>query len=235
MKNQTQNSDKKQKRVKSSRQKKVNLVFDEEKRRQFLGGFRKRKLQRQKKAQEELQQQLKEEKKRIKKNAKDSYKKWISYRAVPELEELLAKKEYEEEGHTVSILELKVSDLEQQSSLIGENIVKYDDDDDDENKNGKNEESDDNCNSNEVPGMEIVRKPLKKKKIEKELPEKKPTESGKNIKKAIKRIATKEVQKSKAFQQKQKMEHLKNKKKMRQKVKNQNKLKKKDSRNKRSA
>lgn len=83
--------------------------------------------------------------------------------------------------------------------------------------------------------MEIIRKPLKKQKIEKELPEKKPSESGKNIKKAIKRIATKEVQKSRAFQQKQKIEHLKNKKKMRQKIKNQKKLKKKDSRNKRSA
>lgn len=133
----------------------------------------------------------------------------------------------------MSILELKVSDLEQQSSLIGENIVKYDDDD--ENEIEKNDNSDDNCNSNEVPGMEIVRKPLKKQKTQQELLEKKPTENGINIKKAIKRIATKEVQKSKAFQQKQKMEHLKNKKKMRQKVKNQNKLKKKDSRNKRSA
>ncbi|XP_017888046.2 nucleolar protein 12 [Ceratina calcarata] len=48
------------------KRKKITLVFDETKRKEFLQGFRKRKLQRQQRAKEELQKQLKEEKKRIK-------------------------------------------------------------------------------------------------------------------------------------------------------------------------
>jgi Nucleolar protein 12 (25kDa) len=51
---------KKQKKVKNE------LVFDNQKREEFLKGFSKRKLQRKKKAQEETEKLLKEEKKRIK-------------------------------------------------------------------------------------------------------------------------------------------------------------------------
>ena len=151
----------------------------------------------------------------------------ISYRAVPELEELLSQKEYEEEGQTVSILELNVADLEQGSSLIGENEVEY------EGEDGGEVEQSDNKNSSindEIPGMELKQKPEKKLKQVPKSPEKKTHETSKNIKKAIKRKATKEVQKSKVFQQKQKIEHLKNKKKMRQKLKMQQKFKKRETR-----
>lgn len=79
----------KRKNKNQDRKKKISLVFDENKRkyekttnayfkinipllmrdiifREFLCGFRKRKLERKKKAQEELQRMLKEEKRRIK-------------------------------------------------------------------------------------------------------------------------------------------------------------------------
>jgi ribosomal RNA-processing protein 17 len=45
------------------------LVFDNQKREDFLKGFSKRKKQRQKKAQEEIEVKLKEERKKIKEEA----------------------------------------------------------------------------------------------------------------------------------------------------------------------
>lgn len=49
-------------------------------RREFLGGFRKRKLERKKKAQEQLQQRLKEERKIIKQNVNNtSLRKCITF------------------------------------------------------------------------------------------------------------------------------------------------------------
>lgn len=54
--------------------------------RDFLTGFRKRKLQRKKKAQEDLEVQLKVERKRIRLEAKDALKKLVvSHRDIPEL------------------------------------------------------------------------------------------------------------------------------------------------------
>lgn len=51
---------------KNRKKAKNEVVFDNEKREEFLKGFTKRKQQRKKKAQEEIARKLKEEKKRIK-------------------------------------------------------------------------------------------------------------------------------------------------------------------------
>lgn len=51
---------------KKFRKPKTELVFDNQKREEFLKGFSKRKQQRQKKAKEENEKKLKEERKRIK-------------------------------------------------------------------------------------------------------------------------------------------------------------------------
>lgn len=57
--------------------------------REFLTGFRKRKLQRKKQATEVLEQQLKEERKRIRLEAKHAYKKLVvTNRDIPELSEV---------------------------------------------------------------------------------------------------------------------------------------------------
>lgn len=153
-----------------------------------MSGFHKRKLQRKKKAQEELQQQLKEERKRLKTEAKESYKKLlVSSRPIPEVEELL-KEEYEEDNVTVKVVELCAN----QPANINESR-------DDE------QEEEMQCEESEVPGMDL--KPRSKSE------EKKVFRNDKDIKKALKKQATKNVQKSKVFQKKHKLERQKQKKK----------------------
>ncbi|XP_067006129.1 nucleolar protein 12 [Anabrus simplex] len=178
-----------------SRQKKARkkfaIVFDPQARREFLSGFHKRKLQRKKKAHEELKQQLKDERKRLKQEARESYKKLIvSHRPVPELEHLFTEK-YELENHSVSIMELSASELAKKNNWIGENKVQYEQEDDDDEEEDR--ESDEEKEGNEVPGM-VLKTP-------------------RDVKKVLKKQATKQVQKSKAFQMKNKLEQRKNKKK----------------------
>lgn len=132
-----------------------------------------------------MQQQLKEERKRLKAEAKESYKKLlVSSRPIPEVEELL-KEEYEEDNVTVKVVELSANKPVEAS---------------------ESEEEEEQCEEeSEVPGMEL--KP--KKKTE----EKKVFRSHKDVKKELKRQATKNVQKSKVFQKKNKVERQKQKKK----------------------
>ncbi|XP_071878667.1 nucleolar protein viriato [Bombus fervidus] len=220
-------------RNQSKKRKKIILVFDENKRQEFLKGFRKRKLQRQQKAKDELQQQLKEERKRIKHEeilllqARERYKKLLSNRDIPEIQQLLSQEEYETEGHTVSILELNVADLAEKNALIGENKGT------DEVENNEKEESDkDSENDEEIVGM-----PLNEKKQTKSLKENvkgKQIDNRKDLKKAVKRAALQQVKKSKAFQQKQKMERQKNKKESMRKRKRVEKAKKRSGKLKKS-
>ncbi|EFN71242.1 hypothetical protein EAG_13349 [Camponotus floridanus] len=199
------------------RRKKITLVFDEEKRREFLGGFRKRKLERKRKAQEQLQKQLKEERKKIKQEARERYKKFVAHRNVPELEELLSKQEYDLEGHTVSILELNVTDLAG-DRWIGENKIaeKKEEEQDDQSEHSNND-------NNEIVGMSLKEK-------QKNLTQQKPKsddqqiKSSKEIKREIKKATLKQIKKSKAFQQKQRLEQQKNKKQSRQKLHNAQKV-----------
>lgn len=191
------------------KRKKITLVFDENKRREFLTGFRKRKLQRKQKAKEELQQRLKEERKKIKQETRERYKKLLSNRDIPEIQQLLSQQEYETEGHTISILELNTADLAEKNTLIGENK------DINEVKSNEEEESDrDSRNNEEIVGMPLNEKkqPRNLRENSKENFKEKQIENRKDLKKAIKRASLKQVKKSKAFQQKQKMERQKNKK-----------------------
>ncbi|PSN34067.1 hypothetical protein C0J52_12821 [Blattella germanica] len=180
-------------RKRINRKTKLNLVFDPQARREFLTGFHKRKLQRKKKAQEELDQQLKEERKRLKQEAKESYKRLVvSHRPIPELEDIISEN-YELENHSISITELSASDLAVKNNWIGVNKVHYED------EKTKVTEGEDGSVKEELPGMEI--------------------NSKKDIKKIVKKEATKQVQKSKVFKLKNKLERQKNKKEAR-KVKN---------------
>ncbi|PBC25987.1 Nucleolar protein [Apis cerana cerana] len=177
------------------KRRKINLVFDENKRREFLKGFRKRKLQRQQKAKEELQQQLKEERKRIKHEE-----------SIHTYTRTLQKQEYETEGHTVSILELNIDDLAEKNALIGENKGINTSEMDKEIENDKNHSE----NDEEIIGMSIKKK--EQIKSSKENIKNKQIDNRKDFKKAIKKAALKQVKKSKAFQKKQKLERQKNKK-----------------------
>ncbi|GLV44581.1 hypothetical protein CBL_13487 [Carabus blaptoides fortunei] len=164
-----------------NRKNKTLLVFNEEKRREFLSGFHKRKLQRKKHAQEKLAQELKEERKRLKHEARESYKELVvSRRPVPELDDLLAE-EYEDDDVTVKVTELSTLQIAQQNNWIGENRPQY------EVANDQEEQSEDEQpNENNIPGMELKEKP--KTKVKKELPELK---TKKDIKRVLKKKATK--------------------------------------------
>ncbi|XP_011313788.1 nucleolar protein 12 [Fopius arisanus] len=183
------------------KRKKITLVFDEEKRKDFLGGFHKRKLQRRRKAQDELKVKLKEEKKRIKQEARERFKTLVSQRDVPELEELLQKTEYEADGKTVSILELNVNDLSQSCNWIGENRPKYEEESEEEEEEGHQGEK--------VPGMEL--NPRKSKDL-KEKEKSNHQLSKKSISKARQKETLKQANRSKVFQLKQRLDRQKNKK-----------------------
>nr|XP_033321376.1 nucleolar protein 12 [Megalopta genalis] len=203
------------------KRKKITLVFDEKKRREFLKGFHKRKVQRQKKAQEELQQQLKEERKKIKQEARERYQNLVSSRDIPEIQQLLSQQEYETEGHTVSILDLNVADLLEKDVFIGENEGTNETEDEEEEENNQNMEDDE-----EIVGMTLNKK--KEANNSKQNLVNKPISNKKDIKREIKRAALKRVQKSKAFQQKQKLERNKNKK---ESIKKQKRVQKTQKRN----
>ncbi|KOX77491.1 Nucleolar protein 12 [Melipona quadrifasciata] len=180
------------------KRKKITLVFDENKRREFLTGFRKRKLQRKQKAKEDLQQRLKEERKRIKQEEK-----------------------YETEGHTISILELNTADLAEKNTLIGENK------DINEMKSDEEEESDgDSRNNEEIVGMPLNEKkqPRNLRENSKENFKEKQIENRKDLKKAIKRASLKQV---KMERQKNKKESIRKRRRVEKAKKRSGKLKRK--------
>lgn len=169
-----------------NRRTKVNLVFDEKARQDYLTGFQKRNQERRQRNQERLEQKLKEEKKRIKKEAKESYKKLVkSYEPIPELENLLAE-EHDLPSHSVSILELSTADIAQENCWIGKNQVQYENEDE---GSDKEEEENDGI---DISGMSLKRE--------------------RDVKKLIMKQSTEQVKKSKVYNQKNRMECIKNKK-----------------------
>lgn len=144
--------------------------------------------------------------------ARERYKKLLSHRNIPELEELLSRQEYDLEGHTVSILELNVTDLAEGNKWIGPN--KGTEEKEEEQKDEKLSGSDDD--DEQIVGMSF-----REKQEDPEQQESKSTnqefKSSKEVKREINRAALRQVKKSKAFQQKQKIQRQKNKKQSRQK------------------
>ncbi|KAL0893343.1 hypothetical protein ABMA27_014933 [Loxostege sticticalis] len=177
--------------------------------REFLCGFRKRKLERKKKAQEELQRMLKEEKRRIKQENKESYKKLIvSSRPIPDIEQLL-QDEYEDEDVNVKIVELSSDTLQKRDLVIGQNkpketIVKKD-----------TPKKKDKVTQN-IPGMGSEEE-SGEEESEAEDNKDDNMKTKKEIKRMLKKQATKKIQKSKVFQMKSKLDRVKNKKKSQQK------------------
>ncbi|XP_057321714.1 uncharacterized protein LOC130665390 [Microplitis mediator] len=184
------------------KKRKVTLVFDEDKRKEYLCGFRKRKLERKLKAKQEIEAQWKEEKKRIKKEAQEKFKKLVSQRDVPELEELLSQHEYETDGKSVSILELNINQLTQSANWIGENKPTYE-------EVSENDEESDEEEEDVVPGMELKRK---KSKIVDDEDESKVNLSKKERSRAIQKETLQSRMKNQVFLRKQKMLRMKNKK-----------------------
>ncbi|XP_017771724.1 PREDICTED: nucleolar protein 12 [Nicrophorus vespilloides] len=194
---------KKKARRPKNRSNKLNIVFDEGKRREFLTGFHKRKLQRKQYAKDKLEKDLKEERKRLKLEAKESYKKLVvSHRDIPEVDKILGREveEFEDEEVTVKVVELSPEEIAKENNWIGPNKPKYDEDVEEE----EDEEIED---EEEIPGMSLTEK--KKPKVEKP---KKQFTSSKEIKSTLKKQATKKVQNSKVFKRKTDVERRKQKK-----------------------
>lgn len=114
----------------------------------------------------------------------------------------------------LQVVELSVDKIAKSNNWIGSNFPRYENNDDDEESKDEDEEE----TPEEVPGMELKSKP---KPIQKSIEPKNVTlTTKKDIKREIRKKATKTVQKSKAFQLKNKLERQKNKKKS-SKMKNQ--------------
>lgn len=204
------------------KKKKVEIVFNPGKRREFLTGFHKRKNERKKKAKEQIERSLKEERKRIRKEIKEglsNLKK--TFEPLRELTEQDKEEEYEDDDVKVKIVELSTSELAAQNNLIGENrgIVSE--------SEGEEEDSDDENQDDEevlstIPGMDLVEK-KKNNKQSKEKPEKenknkltdKELKSKKDIDRLKKTKTFNKLKKSKAFKMKERLEKRANQKKLR--------------------
>ncbi|XP_041978381.1 nucleolar protein 12 [Aricia agestis] len=209
----------------ADRKKKVNLVFDEAKRKDFLCGFRKRKLERKKKAQEEIQRLLKEEKRRIKQENKESYKKLVvSSRPLPDIEQLL-QEEYEDEDVNVKILELSSDTLQKKDIVIGENRPR------EPKKPKENKSPKQNGLPKEVPGMEINEESSNEQSESENESDDGKLKTKKEVKKLLKHQATKKLQKSKVFQMKSKLDRIQHKKSQKKKAKTQEKKEKSKKKN----
>ncbi|XP_058062184.1 nucleolar protein 12 [Anopheles bellator] len=139
---------------------KVELVFDPQKRAEFLGGFHKRKLHRRKIAQGEMQRKLKEETRRIRAEAKENLRKlYQSQKPIPELADQEEKEEeedeYDTENVTVKVVELSTSVLAKENHWIGENRAPKDDADGDEEQQNEQSDDDEGNRLGVVPGMEL--------------------------------------------------------------------------------
>nr|XP_026499042.1 nucleolar protein 12 [Vanessa tameamea] len=191
---------------------KISLVFDETKRKDFLCGFRKRKLERKKKAQEDLQRMLKEEKRRIKQENKESYKKLVvSSRPIPDIEQLL-QEEYEDEDVNVKIVELSSDTLQKKDIVIGENRPK-------EAVEKKVKAKMKVDLSKEILGMASIEQNESEVAESEEEDDDENLKSKKDVKKILKKQATKKLQKSKVFQMKTKLDRIQNKKTHKKKAK----------------
>uniref|UniRef100_A0A8D8VWM9 Nucleolar protein 12 n=1 Tax=Cacopsylla melanoneura TaxID=428564 RepID=A0A8D8VWM9_9HEMI len=169
-----------------NRKTKVNLVFDEKARQDYLTGFQKRNVERRQRNEERFKLKLKEEKKRIKKEAKESYKKLVkSYEPIPEVEQLLSE-EHDLPSHSVSILELNTADIARENCWIGKNQVQYEEDKEEDNAEGEED------GGLDIKGMSLQRE--------------------RDVKKLIMKQSTEMVKQSKVYKQKNKMEGIKNKK-----------------------
>ncbi|XP_055545723.1 nucleolar protein 12 [Wyeomyia smithii] len=218
---------------------KVELVFDPEKRAEFLTGFHKRKQQRKKVAQTKVQRQLKEEARRIRNEAKNNVKKlYHSYKPIPELaEQDQEEQEYDTGNVTVKVVELSTTELAKENNWIGQNHSAAQ-----QSETDVSEESFDENELEAIPGMSLTKEKVKKSKNhdeteledtvenepqpEKSCEKEKPKQSGpklnldgvsskKELNKKLKRHALKSMQKSKAFQQSARAQQQKQLKKSR--------------------
>ncbi|XP_053957202.1 nucleolar protein 12 [Anastrepha ludens] len=191
---------------------KKEIVFDPEKRKNFLSGFRKRKNERRARAKEELEQNIKKERKRIRndlKNCMAHMKKTFQPLSLdPELEQKCLEKDYEDDEVKINVIELVTGNP--QKNL----------DEDSDKDSCASEASDKESNINSIPGMDyniggaVKKKEIKNKSRQEDnsLSELGKVGNTKMLNKLKKKKALKEFKKSKVFKQKERIEKKKQQK-----------------------
>lgn len=186
--------------------------------REFLTGFRKRKLERKARARKEIEDKLLKERKAIKADIKENFFNQFkkSFAPIPELEEQEEDKEeeYEDDEVKVKIVELSTSDLARENNWIGANRGKLQESSEEE------EESEAEEPEEAVPGMSVTapKAPKKskdastEKKNEKELKE---IKSKKDLTRAVRDQTSKLIKQTKAFKMKNRLDMMKSRKKAR--------------------
>ncbi|EDW69347.1 nucleolar protein 12 [Drosophila virilis] len=199
--------------------KKVEIVFDPQKRKDFLTGFRKRKNERRTRAKTELERNLKEEHKRIRQEVKDGFKHLKkSFEPLRELTdedkiEGVQQAAYEDDEVQVKIVELSTNDLAAQRNMLGANIA-----DGSEDETAPPQESeDDEQETNLIPGMDfdVNAKRRRKAPADDEEDNRKAAgtkagdaeiKSKKDLDRLMKTKTLKKIKKSKLFKQKERMD-----------------------------
>lgn len=146
----------------------------------------------------------------------------MSFAPIPELADEFNEEEFETEDVKVKIVEVSTSELAKSNYWIGENRPKYSDDEED-----KADEVDETSlieQNDGIPGMDLTiapkssKKPKPKEFEEDEKPsaiDKQSFKSKKNLTGTVHNKSVKALKSSKAFQQKRKLDQLKDRKKSR--------------------
>ncbi|XP_035695522.1 nucleolar protein 12-like [Branchiostoma floridae] len=147
---------------------KVALVFDEDARREYLTGFKKRKDARRKRAKEEFDNRVKNEMKRIKAKKKQ----WLEERMVhipkvPDLDDLeTEQKVIEHPGHTVTVTTIADLDLTDRGGRgLGTNKIDYAEEDTTVKPPTNNSDSEEEKDPEESPSEQRTGKNPKKWKF----------------------------------------------------------------------
>lgn len=209
---------------KIKKKQKVEIVFDEQKRKEFLSGFRKRKNERRQKAKDEVARLYKEHLKSIKTQQKERMKSMKqSFQPLKELTEEDKTEKFEDDEVEVKIVELSANDFAVKGNMIGANTGGESEEEE------KNDQSDaeSEIDENTIPGMDLVKK--KKRKPNKSTKNVKPTdkESGvkelkskKDLDRIMKKKTFRALKESKVYKQKKKFEQVANRKKSRKDMNN---------------
>ncbi|KAH8270497.1 hypothetical protein KR018_010819 [Drosophila ironensis] len=158
---------------KKAPKKKLEIVFDEKKRREFLTGFQKRKNERRSRAKAQLAKDLKEERKRIRSEVKDAFKhlkkSFEPLREITEQDRAEEPREdtYEDDDVQVKIVELTTNELTAQRNMLGANTAEESEEEKETSQEAATSQSDgdDACEANRIPGMDYdINTSLKRKR-----------------------------------------------------------------------
>ncbi|XP_055382404.1 nucleolar protein 12 [Condylostylus longicornis] len=193
---------------------KLEIIYDEKSRKDFLTGFRKRKNERRKRAKLELEEMVKNERKRIREEAKNDVNKLKkSYAPLPFEDDIIEQEKYAEENDdvTVKVIELTTKEIAEKRNFLGQNEFSESEEEVNTNEEVESEPE-------EIPGMSLTRP----KKTTLKFPTKEKENTGKqkngalntkrDVNKMMQKVTLKSIKKSKVFKMKERFNRLENKK-----------------------